>query len=74
MTNVLLSADGEIKVYSVPNIIEKNLETICMEFTSMGGNFDEEDFIDWLNEYKYPYEKSIYITNIRRSQINEYRH
>ena len=64
MTNVLLSADGDIKVYSVPDVIAKNLDAVCMEFSSMGGSFDEEDFIDWLNRYRYPYEKSVYVENI----------
>ena len=64
MTNVLLSADGPIKVYSVPDVIAKNLDKICMEFSGMGGSFDEEDFIEWLNKYRYPYEKSTYVENI----------
>ena len=64
MTNVLLSADGDVKVYSVPGVVAKNLETICMEFSSKGGCFDETDFIEWLNKYKYPHEKSLYVENI----------
>ena len=31
MKNVLLSADGDIKVYSVPDMVEKNLEEIADE-------------------------------------------
>ena len=34
MKNVLLSADGDIKVYSVPDMVEKNLEEIADEFSS----------------------------------------
>ncbi|WP_175475326.1 hypothetical protein [Butyrivibrio sp. ob235] len=64
MKNVLLSADGDIKVYSVPDIVEKNLEKIADEFSFEGGLFDVEDFIDWLNKYKYPYKKSVYIETI----------
>lgn len=64
MTNVLLSADGDIKVYSVPDIVAKNLDEICMEFSLMGGYYNEEDFIDWLNKYKYPYKKSVFVENI----------
>ena len=64
MKDILLSADGEIKVYSVPDVIGKNLEKICDDFSSEGGYFDETDFIDWLNEYKYPYKKSEFVTNL----------
>ncbi len=66
MKNVLLSADGDIKVYSVPDMVEKNLEEIADEFSFEGGFFDEEDFIDWLNKYKYPYKKSVYVETIGR--------
>ena len=65
MKNVLLSADGDIKVYSVPDMVEKNLEEIADEFSFEGGFFDEEDFVDWLNKYKYPYKKSV-IRNVQR--------
>ena len=64
MKNVILSADGELKVYSVPDKIERELEEICMEFSREGGCFDEEDFVDWLNRYKYPYQKSEFVENI----------
>ena len=64
MTNVLLSADGEIKVYSVPDKIARNLEEVCMEFSREGGYYDEEDFVDWLNKYKYPYQKSVFVENL----------
>ena len=71
MTNVLLSADNEVKVYSVPDTIARNLEKICMEFSSEGGHFDEVDFIEWLNKYKYPYEKSVLVENIGWCQDRE---
>ena len=64
MKNVILSADGELKVYSVPDKIERELEEICMEFSREGGYYDEEDFVDWLNRYKYPYQKSQFVENI----------
>lgn len=32
MKNVLLSADGEISVFSVPDKVADNLEQYCMEF------------------------------------------
>ncbi|SCX08450.1 hypothetical protein SAMN02910339_01212 [Lachnospiraceae bacterium YSD2013] len=64
MKNVILSADGELKVYSVPDKIERELEEICMEFSREGGCFDEEDFVEWLNRYKYPYQKSEFVENI----------
>jgi hypothetical protein len=71
MTNVLLSADNEVKVYSVPNKIAENLEDVCMEFSNVGGCFDEEDFIEWLNKYKYPYKESLFVENIGWIQDEE---
>lgn len=64
MTNVLLSADGDVKVYSVPDVVAKNLEKICIEYSRKGGFYDETDFIDWLNKYKYPYKKSVFVENL----------
>lgn len=64
MTNVLLSADGDVKVYAVPDAVARNLESICLEFSSGGGCFDEADFIEWLNKYRYPYEKAVYVENL----------
>lgn len=34
MRNVLLSADGEISVYSVPNEVAEHLDRYCLEFCS----------------------------------------
>ena len=69
MKNVLLSADGPLSVYSVPDDVADNLWEYCMEFidwlnhnaedyvrdTSAGPIicFDESDFIDYLNQYVF---------------------
>ena len=65
MKSVLLSADGPLSVYSVPDIVADNLEEYCLEFcnkwiwtsphaekykTGMGVCFDERAFIEYLNE------------------------
>lgn len=69
MKNVLLSADGEISVFSVPDDVADNLERYCLEFCDWVHSnaaaekylvktegiacvcFDENTFIDYLNEY-----------------------
>ncbi len=67
MKRVLLSADGEISVFNVPDEVADNLEQYCLEFcrdwlhkspdaekyrTQMGGVcYNEKDFIDYLNQY-----------------------
>ena len=67
MKYVLLSADGEISVFAVPDEIANNLEKYCLEFchewlhkspdaakyrVKIGGGFyNEKDFIDYLNQY-----------------------
>ena len=69
MRSVLLSADGLLSVYSVPEIVADNLEEYCIEFCSkwiwssphaekyrigMGVCYDERDFIKYLNEWIFP--------------------
>ena len=70
MKNVLLSADNEISVFSVPDEVAEKLEQYCLEFccnwlhkspeaakyrVKMGNItgvcYNENDFIDYLNQY-----------------------
>jgi len=80
MANVLLSADGDCKVYSVPAIVANNLEEYCINFardwlhtspdaekyrTSNGAVcYNEEDFIDYLNKWIFPKQQSLFIENL----------
>ena len=66
MKNVIISADGDRMVYSVPNIVADNLTEYCIEFchrwlrTSShakkyringGLCYNERDFIEYLNRF-----------------------
>ena len=65
MTNVLLSADGDISVYSVPDAASRDLEKLCLAFArETGGVFDETDFIRWQNTERYPSVQSVFLENI----------
>ena len=64
MTNVLLSADGPVSVYAVPDPVAKNLDKLCLEFSmESGGIFDETDFIWYLNREK-PWGESVFVENL----------
>lgn len=77
MKNILLSADGEISVFTVPDKIADNLEQYCIEFrdwlhkspdaakyrTKVGVCYNEKDFIEYLNQYKCD-EQSALITTL----------
>lgn len=75
MKNVLLSADNNPSVYSVPNIVADNLREYCIQhfykwlehspkskkYRQHGGYcFDETVFIEYLN-IDFPHEKSVLI-------------
>ena len=81
MKNIILSADGERKVFSVPDKVADNLSEYCIDFcdewlwsspdaekyrTKEGVCYNEEDFIDYLNTYCFPNEKSSLVENIGR--------
>lgn len=82
MKNVILSADCELKVYSVPDEVAGNLRGYCLEFIKwlntnpngqkyyiekLGGfAFDESDFIEYLNTYKFSDERSVFVENLGR--------
>lgn len=79
MKNIILSADGDQLVYSVPDVVADNLEKYCLEFCNKWIQtdphaekyrfhglicYDERDFIDYLNQWRFPSEPSVYITNL----------
>ena len=78
MKNIIISADGDRMVYSVPDTVADNLEKYCMEFidwleASPDAKryrkkgvmcYDESDFILYLNKYVFPKEQSVFVKNI----------
>jgi len=80
MKNIILSADGPEKVYSVPDRVADNLEDWCYLFCSVWlptapeaakyrtGDclcFDEDDFImEYLNRVEFPEEPSMCVERI----------
>ena len=85
MKHILLSADSEPSVYSVPDIVADNLEEYCHEFcdkwlhesphageyrTPFGVEFNEDDFIKYLNTWIFPNEPSVLVETLDWSVIN----
>ena len=80
MKNIVISADGDRMVYSVPDIVADNLEKYCLEFytwlkTSPHAEkyriqgvlyYNEADFIEYLNKWIFPGELSSFVENIGR--------
>ena len=79
MKEVILCADGDSVVFSVPDIVADNLEAYCIEFCDdwiwnspdaekyRNGEYvcyTEKDFIEYLNQYVFPNEKSEMITSL----------
>lgn len=79
MKPVIISADGERKVYAVPDVVADHLEDYCQEFCCVwlvsstdakkyrkrGGLVYEEDFIEYLKtRYKFPDTPSTLIENL----------
>ena len=79
MKYVILSADGDSKVYSVPDEEADDLAFFCLEFctdwlysspdaeeyrSEEGVCFNEEDFIEYLNKWKYPDQPSVLVKNL----------
>lgn len=78
MKNIVISADGDRMVYSVPDIVADNLEKYCWEFytwleTSPHAKkyrvqgvlyYNEADFIEYLNKWVFPEEISFFVENI----------
>ncbi len=80
MKNVILSADGDRMVYSVPDAVADNLAEYCLEFCGRWLHkspdaekyrisekivcYTEADFIDYLNKYIFPAERSVFVKNL----------
>lgn len=79
MKNIVISADGDRKVYLVPDVVANDLQKYCNEFCNVwirrspyakkyrtrgGVCYNEEDFIDYLNTYLFPNEKSVFVKNL----------
>ena len=79
MKNVVISADGDRKVYSVPDIVADDLRKYCIEFCDkwmksskharkyriQGGYcYNEDDFIEYLNTWIFPDQKSVLVENL----------
>ena len=79
MKTVILSADSERMLYSVPDVVAEHLREYCLEFCSkwllespdaapyrQNGClcYTEADFIAYLNKYLFPDEPSVLIKSI----------
>ena len=88
MKNVILIADNEMKIYSVPDIVADDLDNYCIKFCSEwlrkspdakkfrrrgGVYYTEADFNDYLNKYIFPAEKSTLVKCIGRQIPEVYR-
>ena len=86
MKEVIICADGDSKVYLVPDVVANNLREYCIEFcdkwmrtspnaekyrTNGGYCFNDEDFIEYLNEYIFPKQKSSLIINLGWTDLEE---
>ena len=85
MKQVILSADGDQYLYSVPDPVAENLSRFCMEFLrwmqdnpagkkywdGRGYMFTEADFIDWLNENRFPEQRSQLLENLGDWDLQE---
>ena len=79
MKEVIISADGDSVVYSVPYAVANDLRNYCITFCDKwmksspdakkyrikgGYCYNEADFIDYLNEYVFPDQKSTFVKNL----------
>ena len=79
MKNVILSADGNSIVYSVPDEVADNLSDYCLQFCSewlpyspdaaryrVKGVlcYDESDFISYLNQFVFPDKRSEFVADL----------
>lgn len=86
MKEVILSADGDSLVYLVPDAVAENLSRHCIEFCDhwmksspdakkykiKGGYcFNEADFIDYLNRYVFPDERSVLVKNLGDTNLGK---
>lgn len=90
MKPVILSADGDSFVYSVPDAVAEHLEEYCIQFCTgwlwdspqvekyrrdfggyQGVSYNEADFIEYLNRYRFPQEPSALLKNLGWTSLGE---
>ena len=86
MKKVILSADGDSVIYSVPDEVADNLEKFCIEFcdkwlhtspnakkyrTKQGVCYNEADFIEYLNKYIFPDQVSTPVKNLGWTDLSK---
>ncbi len=86
MKEVILSAGGDSVVYLVPDEVANRLHEYCIAFCyewmrksphakkfRINGVycFDEADFIDYLNQYIFPDQKSIFVKNLGWTDLGQ---
>ena len=85
MKYVVISADGDRKVYAVPDAVAEKLSKYCIDFCKWlkhnpnakkyrihgGLCYNEEDFIAYLNTYIFPNEKSVLVENLGWIDFNK---
>lgn len=86
MKEIIISADGDSMVYLVPDEVADNLRKYCIFFcekwmkTSPNDKkykingvwcFTELDFIDYLNEFAFPEQKSVFVKNLGWTDLGE---
>ena len=86
MKNIILSADGPMRVYSVPDKIADSLEGACWYFSSIWmfeepqvkqflkngvACYNDEDFIDYLNNWEMPEFHSVLVEELCGDEIPE---
>lgn len=79
MRHIVISADGNRMVYSVPDVVAGHLDEYCLEFCGtwlrtspdaakyrVGGilYYNEADFIDYLNKWVFPDQPSTLVENL----------
>lgn len=83
MKKVILSADGDSVVYSVPDEVADNLNKFCNKFwkwlrtspdaekyrTKLGFCYNEADFIEYLNKYIFPDQISTLVKNLGWTEL-----
>ena len=86
MKNIILSAGGPMRVYSVPDKIADNLEGACWYFRSFWiydgpenhrlvvngvARYNDRDFIDYLNNWETPEYKSVLVEELGSIEHHE---
>jgi hypothetical protein len=80
MKPIILSADNAPSVYLVPNVVAERLNDFVLEFDvwlreapeaneHILVSYTEEDFIKWLNKFKFPDELSILVEQLGWNKI-----